>query len=319
MPKIAVVNSNNTSFTVTDGLFKQTYPLVDSSTNLVNNVDGSQTLYLLWGDEVVVVIESTLNTPFAGNSIFGATTPLAAQTVIQTAIGAAGSGGGGGGGTSITQAEVKAAIESATNLDQLETLLDNLGTYTGGLEGLQLTGNVSLTSIDAKLTALIDRIQNPGRGYSSTAIGSRAANTTTYAANDVYGNILEFTDIGPAGGVISLNNLQAIFNLSALPVNMGSFRVYLYNAPPASNVADNAPFSIPAIDRVSVLNPSAIIFGATSAIGGGSVIGAITGINTQVKLAPGSTSLWAYLVTGTAFTPAAISETFKLTLSTLGT
>lgn len=348
MPKIATLTSP-TSFTVTDGLFKQTYPIVDSSTNLVSNADGSYTLYLLSGDEVVNIVSSTTNSPFSTNTIFGSSDPIVAQISAQVAIGAAGSGGGGGGGTSITQAEVKAAIESATNLDQLETLLGNLGTYTDGLEAvntalnsyvdglegletqirdrlnavsfatdtLQTTGNISLESIDTKLTALIDRIQNPGRGYSSTVIGTRAANITAYAANDVYGGVLEFTNIGPPGGVISLNNVQVIFDITALPAGMSAFRLYFYNALPGL-VADNGAFSIPAGDRALLLNPSAAVFGAALAPGAGSVVGSITNINTQIKLAPGSTSLWAYAVTTTAFTPAAPSQTFRVTLSTLG-
>ena len=91
MPKIATVNSNSTSFTVTDGAFKQSYPLIDASANLVSNTDGSQTLYLLSGDEVIVIVSDTTNSPYVGNSIFGATTPAAAQTAIQNAIGIAGS------------------------------------------------------------------------------------------------------------------------------------------------------------------------------------------------------------------------------------
>lgn len=255
-----------------------------------------------------------------------------------------------GSGTSITQADVRAAIESATNLDQLEALLGNLGTYVDGLESLnttlntyvdglegletairdklnavsfatdtlQATGNISLGSIDSKITQLIDRIQNPGRGYSSTVTGTRAANTTAYAANDIYGSILKFTNIGAPGGVVKLDNLQIVFNIAAVPAGMGTFRLYLYNTPPPSNVADNGAFSIPAGDRSSILTPQSILLGTGLAIGGGSVVGAINNINIQVKLAAGSTSLWAYLLTSTAFTPAAISQTHTITLSTLG-
>jgi hypothetical protein len=278
---------------------------------------------------------------------------LAMMSLIAGSSGGGG-GGGGGGGTSITQADVKAAIESATNLDSLETLLGNLGTYTDGLESLntvlntyvdglesletairdrlnavsfatdalQTAGNNSLSSMDTKLTGLINRTQNPGRGYSSTAISTRAANTTAYAANDVYGSILKFPNIGPPGGMIYLNNIQFIFDMAAVPAGFNSFRLYFYDAPPPSNVADNGAFSIPAVDRLSILNPTSGIFPApVLAIGGGSVVAGVTGaagINLSLKLANNSTSLWAYLVTVNAFTPAAPSQTFRAKLFALG-
>lgn len=101
MPIIATIAST-TAFTVTNGLFKQTYPIVNSSTNLVANADGSYTLYLLAGDEVVNTVSNTLNSPYSTNSIFGSSDPLAAQIVAQTVIGVAGGSGSGSGGTSFT-------------------------------------------------------------------------------------------------------------------------------------------------------------------------------------------------------------------------
>ncbi|MFM6673217.1 MAG: hypothetical protein ACKPJO_24305, partial [Dolichospermum sp.] len=48
---------------------------------------------------------------------------------------------------------------------------------------------------------------------------------------------------------------------------------------------------------------------ASLARGGGSVVAEISNINQLFKLATGSTSLWGYVVTLAAFTPAANSET----------
>lgn len=288
MPKIAVINSNNTSFTVTDGLFKQSYPLVDSSTNLVNNVDGSQTLYLLWGDEVVVVVENTLNSSFAGNSIFGATTPLTAQTAAQTAIGAAGSGGGGGGGTTTTPADIATGINQAVDID---TLL------------------LAIANIDSKI---------PKGGYESKVTVTRPANTTAYIANSVYGNVFELTNIGAAGGHIILSGVRIFFTRPTLPAGMAGFVLFLYSGVPPTVVADGGAFSIPTADQATLLTPKGIdLENAEVAIGGGSVVVQVDNKNVQLKLANGVTSLWGQLVTRSAFTPTA-GEIAKITAIALG-
>jgi hypothetical protein len=50
------------------------------------------------------------------------------SSALQTALSLVASSVAGGGGTSLDQAQVKAAIESATNLDQIETLLSTINT-----------------------------------------------------------------------------------------------------------------------------------------------------------------------------------------------
>lgn len=91
MPKIVTVNSNNTSYTITDGLVKKSYPLKDCNSVLIPNLDGSKTLYLLNSNETIAIVSNTTNTEFTGNSIFGSTNPDIAQTNIQTLIGISGS------------------------------------------------------------------------------------------------------------------------------------------------------------------------------------------------------------------------------------
>lgn len=67
---------------------------------------------------------------------------------------ATGSGGGGGGGTSITQLDIKTAIETATNLDTIEAQLTTLGNYIDTIEALISTTNAQLTAINGKQPAL---------------------------------------------------------------------------------------------------------------------------------------------------------------------
>ena len=150
---------------------------------------------------------------------------------------------------------------------------------------------------------------SPGLAYESTATIARAANTTAYTANDVYGTVFELANIGPSGGFVFLASLDIIFNITALPLGMGVFAVYLFNATPPSAITDNLPYSLGSGDRETIITLNGISLIASLARGGGSVVAESLNINQLFKLATGSTSLWGYLVTNGAFTPAANSET----------
>lgn len=72
-----------------------------------------------------------------------------------------GSSGGGGSGSGITQAEVRAAIETATNIDALEsglqgidTKIGNISGFVDGLEGLTDGIEGTLLTISNKIPAL---------------------------------------------------------------------------------------------------------------------------------------------------------------------
>ena len=142
---------------------------------------------------------------------------------------------------------------------------------------------VSLTSLPGKTA------------YLSTTTLSKSANLPTYAANDVYGGVFQLKNIGTSGGFIYLNSIDLIFDTDVLG-GMDSFEIYLYNAIPSSNFGDNAAFSLPAVDRSTILTPTGIGLNPVLARGGGTVVA--TGVfNQLIKLANNSTSLWGYLVT----------------------
>jgi hypothetical protein len=151
---------------------------------------------------------------------------------------------------------------------------------------------------------------SPGLAYESTATITRAANTTAYTANDVYGTVFELANIGPSGGFVFLSSLDIIFNITALPSGMGAFAVYLFNATPPSAITDNLPYSLGSGDRETIitLNGISLIASLAARGNGGSVVAESLNINQLLKLATGSTSLWGYLTTA-AFTPADNSET----------
>lgn len=199
---------------------------------------------------------------------------------------------------------------------------------------LQTTGNTSLASIDTKTPALGQALAaastpvvlpaaqitaltppttvsiTPGLAYLSTATITRDANTTAYTANDVYGGAFELTNIGASGGYVFISSIDIIFNITALPSGMGAFAVYLYSSTPPSAITDNLPFSLSSGDRASIMTLNGFSLSASLARGGGgSVVAETLNINQLFKLATGSTSLWGYLVTLGAFTPAANSET----------
>lgn len=147
--------------------------------------------------------------------------------------------------------------------------------------------------------------------FLSTATITRAANQTPYTANDVYGNIFELQNIGPSGGggFVFISSIDIIFNITALPSGMSGFAVYLYSATPPSAITDNLPYSLSSGDRASIMTLNGFNLSASLARGGGSVVAETLNINQLFRLAPSSTSLWGYLVTLGAFTPAANSET----------
>ena len=164
------------------------------------------------------------------------------------------------------------------------------------------------------VSALTDLIAASGGGSSATGYVSsttitRAANTTAYTANDVYGGAFELANIcGAANQNIILTSVDIIFNITSLPSGMGAMTLFLYSVTPPSAIGDNGAFSVGSGDRASILTPAGIVLGSASlAAGGGSVVIQADNINIQLKTT--TTSLFGYLVTGGGFTPAANSET----------
>jgi hypothetical protein len=218
--------------------------------------------------------------------------------------------------------------------------------------GLQTTANTSLSNIDTKIPALgqalaaastpvvlpaaqITTLTPPtsvgisgtlpaftstptfnigtvpaGLAYVASRLVTRPANVTPYTANDVYGGVFELTNIGASGGFIFIESLDIIFNITAVPSGMSSFTLYLYSVTPPSAIADNLAFSVSSGDRASILTPRGITLSASLAQGGGSVVAEIRNLNQLYKLT--ETSLFGYLVTTGAFTPAANSESFTI-------
>jgi hypothetical protein len=193
----------------------------------------------------------------------------------------------------------------AQRITSLITLLPtSLGTKTAAN-----SFSVTLSS-DGATQAVSIAVAPSGLAYVASTLVTRLANVTAYTANDVYGGAFELTNIGASDGFIFIESLDIIFNIAALPSGMGSFTLYLYSATPPSAIADNVAFSLSSGDRASILNPKGITLSASLAQGGSSVVAEIRNLNQLYKLT--GTSLFGYLVTAGAFTPAANSETFTV-------
>lgn len=142
-----------------------------------------------------------------------------------------------------------------------------------------------------------------GVGFSSQATVTRPANTTPYAAGDVVGAAaaaITFLDIGPLGGRIIITDADLRMDVAAVPADMTSFRLHLYNATPPSALADNAAWDLPSGDRASYLG---YIDMGTPVDVGSTLFVQSDGTGTKDIQMGASTSLFGYLVTNAGYTP----------------
>jgi hypothetical protein len=158
-------------------------------------------------------------------------------------------------------------------------------------------------------------VQVSSNAYRSAPTVTRAANTTPYTAGDVVGGAITFTSVGPSGGHVLVTTADLRIDISAVPSGMTTFRLYFYDVTPPSGLADNAVFDLPSGDRSAYLGyldlPTVADLGAT-------VITQTLNPGLHLKLATASTSVFAYLVTIGAFTPAGNSEVYTPRLKTVG-
>lgn len=155
--------------------------------------------------------------------------------------------------------------------------------------------------------------------YSAQVSSTRPANTDAYEALDVVGATAAawtFPNIGPAGGRIVITKSALRIDVAAIPSGMTSFRLYFYSATPPSALANEAAWDLPAGDRASFLGY--IDLGSPADLGS-TLFVQTKQDNEPFKLAADSTSLYAYLVTNGAYTPAGNSEVYTIDLHALAT
>jgi len=170
-------------------------------------------------------------------------------------------------------------------------------------------------------TPSADVISIQGFGYSPNLAFTRVADTNAYAAGDVIGinaagspgsAIHTLLTAGPSAGEILIEAASLRIDLAAVPANMTSFRLHLFDAAPDA-VLDNAAFDLASAgDRGKYLG--FIDLGAPLDLGS-TLLAQVDNVNKRVKLAAASTSLYGVLQTNGGYTPTS-AESFKLQLRT---
>jgi hypothetical protein len=163
-----------------------------------------------------------------------------------------------------------------------------------------------------------------GGGYTSEVSWTRPENTADYAPADVVGvadaetaanagsAIHTLTDAGPSGGEVLITGFDLYILASAALTDGTSYRVELYNASPTA-ILDNAAFNLVAGDRAKHLCSLTL---ATPVDKGDTLVSENNQINQQIKLASGSTSLYAELVDVGGSTPTSALG-YKMRLRTI--
>lgn len=138
-----------------------------------------------------------------------------------------------------------------------------------------------------------------------SAVITRGANTTVYAADDVWGGRFALTMpvVGDGIDSVILTRINLVTSLTSLPSGFGSFRLFLFqNTTDSGNITDNNAFTARtnAIDVDGYLLTQ--IQKATNDVSGRS---STFDLNVPINLDVGVTQLFGYLVTNAGYTPAA--------------
>ena len=183
---------------------------------------------------------------------------------------------------------------------------------------------VSPTEVDVTIDpgatiAVLPTTAATSNGYGTRRTITRPANQTPYAANDVVGGAIDLGVMGPAGSRIILTTSRFEPLLAEVPPGMTSFTLYLYSVTPPSALADNAPFvygGAAGVDQASMLGAISLGSPVLPATSSTALLVETANIGKEVLLA--GTNLFAYLVTAGAYTPAANSENYYLSLLSVG-
>jgi len=141
----------------------------------------------------------------------------------------------------------------------------------------------------------------------TSALITRAANTTSYSIGDSYGGRGVFTDVGSIGQSLFINDFQVIIDITAIPASMAlSVRFFTTEA---DTQVTGAPVSDNSLLTATLRNTATPADGypLTVTVIGDKVFAVAKNIKFITPLE--ATSLWFYLRCNVVFTPAANSET----------
>lgn len=182
------------------------------------------------------------------------------------------------------------------------------------------TGHISLFKRFLQRTANWGLSATPWFAKSNTYFGTytiaKNAEAVGYTAGDVYGTRFELTkdgvDFGVANGSFFLTGINLVSSLSTLPSGMGLFSLFLFDSEPTL-IADNGAFILAS----SSITPQGIPLNSLSLI--------TNSINSTSQTSQinelfrrGSSTLYGYLVTQSAFTPTnSAASTMTITLKAI--
>lgn len=142
-------------------------------------------------------------------------------------------------------------------------------------------------------------------GFASyTASASFTPAATSHTAGDVNGAAAEFAFNAPAGSLLRIVNASML--VAGGTNETSTWRLYLFNVTPASALADDAAFDLPAGDRASFLG----YFDFAQLVDIGATLFIEATPNKVVRLT--GTSVFGYLVNLTTVTPANVARTVTL-------
>lgn len=185
---------------------------------------------------------------------------------------------------------------------------DSAGEATAANQVLQLAKAPALGTAG---TQSADFISTQGKGYKGTCTLTRAANQTPYSIGDVVGGAGALLLAGPISADVLLTSLRILYNVAALPSGLANMTMQFYGATPPSAIADNSPWTLGSGDRAAYIGHVDNIPFSALGVGTQTVQGQLDNIIEQF-LCNSSGSLFFYLVTNQAFTPAADSETLSV-------
>lgn len=202
--------------------------------------------------------------------------------------------------------DVLDAAAATRTVATISKLIKTLGLPADAKNAATDTTSITAMQVLKQISASVQVPPLTPAGHSVAVTLTRTADTNAYLANDVLGAAtgstaaLTFANMaGVSGGTIMITSAQLEIDVTAVPSGMTSFRLYLYNVTPPGALGDNAAFDLPSGDRASYLGYVDL---GTPVDLGSTLYVEVNGINKQLKLA--GTSLFAYLVTSGAYTPA---------------
>ena len=156
-----------------------------------------------------------------------------------------------------------------------------------------------------------------GTAFRAAVTITRPSNTTAYTAGDVVGDtggsaIITLPSIGPSGGYVLLQSVSLIFSDTAVISGMGAYRLHFYQASPTA-IADNAAFDLVSGERATYMG---FVDLSAPTDFGSSLYTQTDYPGRLIKLASGSSTLYAELETKGAYTPASAS-TIDVRVATL--